>query len=132
MGTKARLALELLLCTGQRRGDVVRMGRQHVRRGVLTIRQQKTGTEVSIPLHHDLQAAIDRTPKDQLTFLMTEWGKSFTPAGFTNWFHDRCKDAGLPFGLSPHGLRKAGVSATGRGGVHSARDHVGERAQEPD
>jgi hypothetical protein len=32
VGTRPRLAQALLLYTGQRRGDVVRMGRQHVRR----------------------------------------------------------------------------------------------------
>src|SRR4029077_6212653 len=36
IGTKARLALALALYTGQRRSDVIRMGRQHVRDGVLT------------------------------------------------------------------------------------------------
>ena len=33
-----------LLYTGQRRGDVVQLGRQHIRNGVLHLRQQKTGT----------------------------------------------------------------------------------------
>lgn len=33
IGTRERLALALLLCTAQRRGDVVRMGRQHIRNG---------------------------------------------------------------------------------------------------
>jgi hypothetical protein len=33
LGTKARLAMELMLWTGQRRGDVIRMGRQHLRDG---------------------------------------------------------------------------------------------------
>src|ERR1700731_316054 len=38
MGTRARLAYELLLQVGQSRCDVVRMGRQHVRKGVLSLR----------------------------------------------------------------------------------------------
>jgi integrase len=33
IGTRARLAFALLLYTGQRRGDVIRLGRQHVRDG---------------------------------------------------------------------------------------------------
>jgi hypothetical protein len=33
IGTKARLAMALLLYTGQRRSDVVLFGRQHVRDG---------------------------------------------------------------------------------------------------
>ena len=42
-GSRARLAFALLLYTGQRRGDTVRMGRQHVRDSVLFLRQQKRG-----------------------------------------------------------------------------------------
>lgn len=42
VGTKARLALALALYTGQRRGDLVRMGRQHIRNGVaIEVRQEK-------------------------------------------------------------------------------------------
>jgi len=107
VGTKARLALALLLYTGQRRGDVVRMGRQLVKGGVLTVRQQKTGMEVAMPLHPKLQECLSAAPRDHLTFLVTEQGQPFTPAGFTNWFRSRCSMAGLPIGLSPHGLRKA-------------------------
>jgi integrase len=107
IGSRARLALDLLLHTGQRRADVVRMGRQHVRGGVLTITQQKTGTEVSIPLHPDFIASLDALPTRNMTFLLTEYGKPFTPDGFGNWFRDRVVEAGLPKGLSSHGLRKA-------------------------
>jgi integrase len=107
LGSRARLAFALLLYTGQRRGDVVRMGRQYLRNGVLTIQQQKTGEEVAIPMHANLKAAIDALPKDQLTFLLTGKGKPFTPAGFTNWFHECVVEAGLPAGLSAQGLRKA-------------------------
>lgn len=106
-GTRARLALDLLVYTGQRRSDVVRMGRQHVRNGVLTIRQSKTGSEVAIPVHRQLADALDALPNEDLTFLLTGHGKSFTPAGFTNWFRDCVREASLPDGLSPHGLRKA-------------------------
>jgi integrase len=107
LGSRARLAFALLLHTGQRRGDVVRMGRQHIRNGVLTIQQQKTGQEISLPIHANLKAAIASLPKDQLSLLLTGQGKPFTPAGFTNWFHQCVVEAGLAPGLSPHGLRKA-------------------------
>jgi hypothetical protein len=36
VGSRARLALALLLYTAQRRADVVLMGRQHLRKGVLS------------------------------------------------------------------------------------------------
>ncbi|MBL8628632.1 MAG: tyrosine-type recombinase/integrase [Rhodospirillaceae bacterium] len=106
-GTRARLAMGLLLYTAQRRSDVVKMGRQHVKDGVLTIRQQKTGTTVEIPIHPELQAIIDATPNSNLTFLVTDFGKPFAAAGFGNLFRYWCKEAGLPTECSSHGLRKA-------------------------
>jgi integrase len=104
--TRARLALTLLLYTGQRRGDVIRMGRQHIRDGVMHVRQQKTGIELAIPIHAKLLAVIAETPANHLTLLTTQTGKPFSAAGFGNWFRDRCNEAGLSH-CSAHGLRKA-------------------------
>jgi integrase len=105
-GTKARLALTLLLYTGQRRGDVIRMGRQHICDGVVHVRQQKTGIELAIPIHAALAAIIAETPADHLNLLTTQTGKPFSAAGFGNWFRDRCNEACLSH-CSAHGLRKA-------------------------
>jgi integrase len=105
IGSKARLALALALYTGQRRGDIVRMGWQNVKGERITVRQQKTGATLAIRIHPELARALAVAPKDNLTFLMTEWGASFTAAGFGNWFRD-CSEAGLPQ-CSIHGLRKA-------------------------
>lgn len=111
LGTRARLAFELLICTGQRRSDVIRMGRQHVREGILSIRQQKTRNLVEIPLLPELREALEAMPRtEHLTFLSTEAGKPFTPAGFGNWFRDRCDEAGIPKGYAAHGLRKAAAT----------------------
>jgi integrase len=107
IGSRARLALALLLYTAQRRGDVVRMGRQHIRNGVLSVRQGKTGAALEIPVHPELRRALDATQGDHLTHLVTERGEPFTPAGFGNWFRDRCNEAELPKHCSAHGLRKA-------------------------
>lgn len=107
IGTRARLAFALLLYTAQRRGDIIRMGRQHIRNGVLSVRQKKTGTALEIPLNPELQAVLEATPNEHLTFLVTGDGKPFSPAGFSNLFRDWCEQAGLPRGLSAHGLRKA-------------------------
>lgn len=104
-GTRERLAFALLLYTGQRRSDVVRMGRQHLRDGELTISQQKTGTEVTIPPHPALSSLL---PDDRLIFLLTSFNKPFTAAGFGNWFREACSAAGLPH-CSAHGLRKAHI-----------------------
>jgi len=106
IGSRARLALALLLYTGQRRSDVVRMGRQHIRDGFLHFRQLKTGAELSIPVHADLEAIIAESAAGQMTFLTTEFGKPFTAAGFGNWFREQCDMANLRH-CSAHGLRKA-------------------------
>ncbi len=107
LGTRARLAFELLLCTVQRRGDVIRMGPQHVRGGLLHVRQSKTGEALALPIMPELQAALDAAPSGHLTFLTTAYGKPFSAAGFGNYFREQCDAAGLR-GFSAHGLRKAG------------------------
>ncbi|HEV2187994.1 MAG TPA: tyrosine-type recombinase/integrase [Stellaceae bacterium] len=107
VGSRARLALALLLYTGQRRSDVVLLGRQYLHAGRLHLRQQKTRAELVIPVHPDLAVVLDATPSSHLTFLTTATGKPFSAAGFTNWFRDMCNEAGLPKGTSAHGLRKA-------------------------
>lgn len=107
VGTKARLALALLLYTAQRRGDVIRMGRQHIKGGLIAVTQSKTGSSLSIPIHPELASVIAATPTQHLTLLTTAYGAAFTPAGFGNWFRDRCAEAGLPTGYNAHGLRKA-------------------------
>ena len=107
LGTKPRLAFALLLHSGQRRSDVIRMGRQHISNGKLTIIQQKTGERLKIPVCSELAKAIAAIPSNEhLTFLVTEYGRPFTPAGFGNWFRRQCDLAGLK-GCSAHGLRKA-------------------------
>ena len=108
IGTKPRLALALLLYTGQRRSDVVRMGRQHIRNGALTVKQQKTGTELPpIPVLPELQAVLNATPSEHLTFLVTTTGKPYGPNHFSESFREWCDAAGLPKHCSAHGLRKA-------------------------
>jgi integrase len=106
IGSRARLALALLLYTGQRRGDVIRMGAQHVRGGTLYVKQEKTGAELAIPMHPDLVAIIAATPSGHLTFLTTTIGGPFAATTFTHWFRRECDKAGLPH-CSAHGLRKA-------------------------
>jgi integrase len=129
-GTRARLAIELLLNTAQRRSDIVRMGSQHIRNGLLHVRQQKTGEPLQLPILPELREAIDAMPSKgrHLTFLVTASGKPFSPAGFTNWFRDVCNEAGLR-GYSAHGLRKASMTRFAEAGcsVHEIAAFSGHR-----
>jgi integrase len=106
VGSRARLALALLLYTGQRRGDVSRMGAQHVRGGALHVKQEKTGAVLAIPMHPELEAIIAATPSGHLTFLTTARGGPLSASRFSHWFRQECDRAGLP-NCSAHGLRKA-------------------------
>jgi integrase len=108
LGSRERLALALLLYTGQRRGDVIRMGRQHIKGSAIDVLQEKTKGRLTIPLHPALKVAIDALPPEHLTFLVTQYGKPFASGNaFYNWFMDRARAADIEAGLSPHGLRKA-------------------------
>jgi integrase len=106
IGSRQRLAFALLLYTGQRRGDVIRMGRQHLRDGMLSVRQEKTSAVLTIPVHAALSQAIAAIPREHLTFLTTSRGEPFKPTPFSTWFRKACNAAGLPH-CSAHGLRKA-------------------------
>jgi len=105
-----RLALALLLYLGVRRGDAVRIGRQHVKDGWLRFvprktryRRERMSEKPILPVLADI---IARSPTGDLTFLVTSFGKPFTAAGFGNWFRELCDEAGCP-DISAHGGRKA-------------------------
>lgn len=107
LGTKARLALEIMLWTGQRRGDARTFGPGQVKAGRMRYTQQKTGKELWLPLAPQLADAIKAMPSVGLkAYLVTEAGAPFTDAGFGNWFREQCDAAELPH-CTAHGLRKA-------------------------
>ena len=80
IGTKPRLALALLLYTAQRRSDVVRMGRQHIRG-----RTGRADGQAAKDRRHawrsrcirELQTVLDATPSEHLTFLTPTTGKPY-------------------------------------------------------
>jgi integrase len=119
-GTRERLALALLIYTGQRRGDVIRMGWRHVQGDTIRVKQSKTGAALTIPLHPELRSVIAKTPRGHLTFLTTRYDRPFTAAGFGNAFRDWCDAAGLP-GRSAHGLRKAAARRLAEAGCTASQ-----------
>jgi integrase len=114
-GTRQRLAFDILLYTGLRRGDAVKLGRQHVRDGLITLRTEKTGEVVILPLLPVLAASIEATKTGDLTFLVTDRGQPFVKESFGNWFREACKAARCPG--SAHGLRKAGATRAAENGA---------------
>jgi integrase len=120
VGTKARLALALLLYTAQRRGDVIKFGRQHIRDGCIHLRQAKTGKALAIPVHPELQAILEAMPGDNLTLLVSQNGAPFSSDGFYAWFRRCCKEAGITPAATPHGLRKAACRRLAEAGCSAA------------
>ena len=112
-----RLAMDLLLYTGLRRGDVVRIGRQHVKDGLITLRTEKDPATARSSFRCSTFSAttIAASPVGDMTFLATARGTAFVKEGFGNWFRDACKMAGVPG--SAHGLRKAGATRAANNGA---------------
>ena len=120
IGSKARLALALLLFTGQRRSDAIRFGRQHVHENKLAFTQHKNRNRkpkrLTLPILPALQEVIDASPCGDLTFLVTDFGRPFTDAGFGNKMREWCDQADLRH-CTAHGLRKAGATIAAERGA---------------
>ncbi len=116
IGTRERLAFDLFLYTGLRRGDVSRLGRQHIKNGVLEIRTEKTGETVILPVHPDLAASVEATPRTGLSLIEATGGKNMTKESLGNWFREACNAAGVR-GKSAHGIRKAAATIAAESGA---------------
>jgi hypothetical protein len=108
--TRPGLALALLLYTAQRRSA----------RFTPTSRAEagigcSGRTAMASPLTC-CQPMRTTSSRNNLTFLVTEYGKPFTAAGFGNWFRDQCNLAQLPR-CSAHGLRKAAATRLANAGA---------------
>jgi integrase len=122
IGTKARLAIDLLLFTGVRRSDVVRLGPpmesgngDALRWTEVKGRKRKIKNR-ELPILPQLRASIDATDTGKDTYLVTAFGKPFTSNGFGNWIKKRTTEAGL-MGCTAHGVRKAGATIAADNGA---------------
>jgi integrase len=114
-GTHQRVWMHVLLYTGLRRGDAVALGRQHVKHDVATLKTEKTGTEVSIPLRTALAETLAAGPTGDLAFIVGEKRRPLTKESFGNMFRDACQAAGV--NKSAHGLRKLAASRAAEAGA---------------
>jgi integrase len=115
IGTRQRVWLDTLAYTGLRRGDVVRLGRQHVRNGIATLKTEKGGVTVTLPILPILRTTLDAGPCGDLTFIVGERGQPLTKESFGNAFRDACKAAGVPG--SAHGVRKIAATRAAENGA---------------
>lgn len=119
-GSAKRLAFDLMLYTGQRRSDMVKMGHGHIDGGLIRVKQLKTKKELWIPMHPNLVASIAATGTGDDALLVNQYGRAFTAAGFGNRMREWCDKAGLPE-CSAHGLRKAMARRLAEAGCTNAQ-----------
>jgi integrase len=115
LGTRQRVAFELLLWTGLRRGDAVKLGRQHVGQdGIARMKTEKTGKALAVPMAEPLIEALNAGPTGDLHFIVADNGKPYSKEGFGNVFRQWCDAAGVD--KSAHGLRKLAAIEVAEGG----------------
>lgn len=107
---RVRLGVALLFYTGQRIGDVCAMRWANIKGGAIQVTQQKTGKALSIRLHTDLRAELDRYGKRGLTLLTNALGRQMTTDNLRSEIKAFVAAQGHP-ALRPHGLRKNAVIA---------------------
>lgn len=108
-----RLALHLLLYTGQRVGDVVAMKWSDIGAdGLMTVVQEKTRQRVESPVDKRLAAVLEQTPRRSEYILNNRWGRPYKNADALSGVIKRLLTDELDAGhLTTHGLRKnAGIA----------------------
>jgi len=120
IGTRERVWLNILLYTGLRRGDAVRLGKQHIRDREITLKTEKTGAVISgLPVLPPLAQTLQTGPCGDLTFIVSADGRAFTKESFGNAFRKACRAAGIR--RSAHGVRKLAATTMADNGATEAQ-----------
>jgi integrase len=107
IGTRERLAFDLLLYTDQRVGDVIRMRRQDMKGNTIKVVQEKTGAAIVVEMHQTLARSIKAYPANGMMLIGGKDGRAISRRRLSGLVQRAAKDAGLPARCVPHGLRKA-------------------------
>jgi integrase len=113
LGTRERLAFAVLLYSGQRVSDAVKLKRSDV----MALKQQKTGAELSIPAHPALARAIKAGPSNGIYMIGNANGQPMSADALTKMMLRAIEKAGLLKRCVPHGLRKANQRLLAEGGA---------------
>lgn len=114
----------LALYTGQRKSDVLKMGKNHIKDGLIRIKQDKTDKPLWLPIHKDLQEIVENIPKSESTTILTNTKGRPWKSGFgASWSKEMAKNIFGPLrdkGLVFHGFRKSAVICLLESGCTSA------------
>jgi integrase len=116
LGTRERVMFGVYCFTGLRRGDAAKLGRQHIRNGVITIDTEKTETRVTIPVLPELAEIIAAGPTGELSIIASKKGQPIRKESLGTLFKKACKLAGIQ-GKSAHGIRKAAATRAANNGA---------------
>ncbi len=105
-GTHERVWIDVLLYTGLRRGDAVRIGWKDVKNNIIHLKTEKSKfqTDVFLPILPELAKTLETGPIGEETFICGKEGKKLVKESFGNLFREACNVAGIK--KSAHGLRK--------------------------
>jgi site-specific recombinase XerD len=117
LGAHQRVWLDVILYTGFRRGDVHRVGKQHARNGIITLRTQKGGETITVtlPILPVLQKTLDVGPTGDLAWCCGVRGAPYTAESFGNAFAEAAREAGIQ--KSAHGVRKIAATVAAENGA---------------
>ncbi|MFO1099027.1 MAG: tyrosine-type recombinase/integrase [Xanthobacteraceae bacterium] len=116
LGSRERVAFDVLRYTGLRREDAAQLGRQHVREGVIRLRPQKTpDVIVVIRVPPALAESIEAGPTGDMTFICTTRGRPYTTESFGNLIAEAARACGIR--KSAHGLRKYAATKMAEAGA---------------
>ena len=127
IGTKQRLVFDVYLYVGLRRGDAARLGKQHIKRGIVHLMTEKSQGKMPIyvPIHPALATSIKACPSPGLAIIAKDDGANYTKETLGNFFREAIEAAGIPVtkreskekGYSGHGLRKASATIAAESGA---------------
>jgi len=106
----------LALFTGQRRSDLCAMKWSDIRANAIHVVQQKTGTELWIPVHPALRSAMENWPRTSEHILTGIRGGRLTIYNVTRSMNAAQERGIIPKGFNVHGLRKLAATLLAEAG----------------
>ncbi|WP_375695274.1 tyrosine-type recombinase/integrase [Bartonella sp. AC90GZZY] len=116
-GTYEHVWIDVLLYTGLRRGDAVRIGWKDVKDNIIYLKTEKSQfkTDVFLPILPELEETLKIGPIGNETFICGKGGNKLVKESFGNLFREACNAAGIK--KSAHGLRKLAATRAANAGA---------------
>ncbi|WP_100693915.1 tyrosine-type recombinase/integrase [Bartonella sp. 1-1C] len=117
VGTYERVWINVLLYTGLRRGDAVRIGWKDTKDNIIHLKTEKSKfqTDVFLPILPELAETLKIGPVGEETFICGKSGNKLAKESFGNLFREACNAAGIK--KSAHGLRKLAATRAANAGA---------------